>query len=95
MVHERAPARGLLMVLEPPCARTFVAGVQAQRRHVLAIKGANTAGKAIWPLKPSKTNKHGVKLFTIGTDTAKDAIFSPMSGDLTIFIQSPPVLMKS
>lgn len=47
-----------------------------QRRHVLAIKGANTAGKAIWPLKPSKTNKHGVKLFTIGTDTAKDAIFS-------------------
>jgi phage terminase large subunit GpA-like protein len=47
-----------------------------QRRRVYAIKGASQGGKPIWPLHPSRTNKHGVKVFTIGTDTAKDVIFS-------------------
>jgi phage terminase large subunit GpA-like protein len=47
-----------------------------QRRRVYAIKGHSEGGKPIWPLHPSRTNKHGVKVFTIGTDTAKDVIFS-------------------
>ena len=47
-----------------------------QRRHVYAIRGHNEGGRPIWPLRPSKTNKRGVKLFSIGTDTAKDVIFS-------------------
>lgn len=47
-----------------------------QRRYVYAIKGYSEGGRPIWPHKPSKTNKHGVKLFSIGTDTAKDVIFS-------------------
>jgi phage terminase large subunit GpA-like protein len=47
-----------------------------QRRRVYAIKGHSEGGRPIWPLRPSKTNKHGVKVFTIGTDTAKDVIFS-------------------
>lgn len=47
-----------------------------QRRHVYAIKGYSEGGRPIWPLRPSKTNKRGVKLFSIGTDTAKDVIFS-------------------
>lgn len=47
-----------------------------QRRGIYAIKGYSEGGRPIWPLRPSKTNKHGVKLFSIGTDTAKDLIFS-------------------
>ena len=47
-----------------------------QRRNVYAIKGYSEGGRPIWPLRPSKTNKRGVKLFSIGTDTAKDVIFS-------------------
>ena len=47
-----------------------------QHRGVYAIKGYSEGGRPIWPYKPSKTNKHGVKLFSIGTDTAKDVIFS-------------------
>lgn len=47
-----------------------------QRRGVYAIKGYSEGGRPIWPRRPSKTNKHGVKLFSIGTDTAKDVIFS-------------------
>jgi phage terminase large subunit GpA-like protein len=40
-----------------------------------AIKGANTRGNPIVS-KPSKNNKAGVWLWMIGTDTAKDQIFS-------------------
>jgi phage terminase large subunit GpA-like protein len=47
-----------------------------QRRNVYAIKGHSEGGTPIWPRSPSKTNKHGVKLFSMGTDTAKDVIFS-------------------
>lgn len=45
-------------------------------RRWFAIKGASTAGNPIAPRRPSRNNKHGVNLYKIGTDTAKDAIFS-------------------
>jgi phage terminase large subunit GpA-like protein len=43
-------------------------------RTVFAIKGSSERGKPIWPLKPAKNNKHGVKVYLVGTDTAKDLI---------------------
>lgn len=43
-------------------------------RNVFAIKGSSERGKPIWPLKPTKNNKHGVKVYLVGTDTAKDLI---------------------
>lgn len=45
-----------------------------QGRNVFAIKGSSEGGKPIWPLKPVKNNKHGVRLYMVGTDTAKDLI---------------------
>jgi phage terminase large subunit GpA-like protein len=47
-----------------------------QNRSVRAIKGASEAKQPIWPEKPSKRNKHGVKLYMVGTDSAKDVVFS-------------------
>lgn len=47
-----------------------------QRRGVFAIAGRAKPGAAIWPRTPSKANKYGVKLFQVGTDTAKDVVFS-------------------
>ena len=44
-------------------------------RRWFAIKGASTAGKPIVS-KPSRHNRHNVKIFSVGTDTAKDEIFS-------------------
>ncbi len=44
-------------------------------RRVFAIKGSSIAGKPIIS-RPSTSNKLGVKLFTVGTDTAKELIFS-------------------
>lgn len=46
-----------------------------QRRRVWATKGVG--GQPGRPLlsKPTKSNKHGVTLYTIGTDTAKDLLF--------------------
>jgi len=44
-------------------------------RRIYAIKGANTPGKPIVS-RPSKSNKARIKLFTVGTDTAKELIFS-------------------
>lgn len=51
----------------------FVKGRQG--RGVWAVKGANQPGRPIWG-RPGKMNKHGARLVTIGTDTAKDLIFS-------------------
>ena len=51
----------------------FVAG--RQNRRVFALKGASEAGKEIVG-KFSVNNRYRVKLFTIGTDTAKDRIFA-------------------
>ena len=44
-------------------------------RRVFAIKGSSVAGKPIIS-RPSTSNKMKVKLFTIGTDTAKELIYS-------------------
>lgn len=51
----------------------FVAGRQARR--IFALKGSSEAGKEIVG-KFSVNNRYRVKLFTIGTDTAKDRIFA-------------------
>lgn len=44
-------------------------------RKYFAIKGASTAGRPISG-KPSRTNSMGVKLYLLGTEAAKDLIFS-------------------
>jgi phage terminase large subunit GpA-like protein len=46
-----------------------------QRRRVWATKGVG--GQPGRPLlsKPGKANKHGIRLYTIGTDTGKDKLF--------------------
>jgi phage terminase large subunit GpA-like protein len=48
-----------------------------QARHVFALKGSSEAGKEILA-KFSMNNQYRVKLYTVGTDTAKDRIFSRM-----------------
>lgn len=53
----------------------FVAARQARR--IFALKGSSEAGKEIVG-KFSVNNRYRVKLFTIGTDTAKDRIFARM-----------------
>ena len=45
-------------------------------RRFFAIKGANTPGKPISPQKPSIVGTLRVRLFTIGTEAAKDLIFA-------------------
>ncbi|MDD2895488.1 MAG: phage terminase large subunit family protein [Aliarcobacter sp.] len=49
-------------------------------KRVFAIKGANTPGKPIVS-RPSTSNKYKAKLFTIGTDTAKELIFARLRLD--------------
>ncbi len=51
----------------------FVAARQARR--IFALKGSSEAGKEIVG-KFSTNNRYRVKLFTVGTDTAKDRIFA-------------------
>lgn len=54
------------------------------RRHVLAIKGASSPGKPVIAARPRKldikwqgdTDKKGAELWLIGTDTAKDWLYS-------------------
>lgn len=46
-----------------------------EHKRVFAIKGANTPGKPLVS-RPSTSNKGKVKLFTVGTDTAKELIFA-------------------
>jgi phage terminase large subunit GpA-like protein len=53
----------------------FVKG--RQHRRVFALKGSSDSGKEILG-KFSLNNTYRVKLFTIGTDTAKDRIFARM-----------------
>jgi Bacteriophage tail assembly protein len=49
-------------------------------RRWYAIKGASTAGNPIVS-KPRRNNKQGVRLFIVGTDTAKDTIFANLQVD--------------
>lgn len=44
--------------------------------NVYAIRGAKESHKPIWPAKPAKVGKHGVKVYEVGQDAAKDIILS-------------------
>lgn len=54
---------------------TYTKLKQKQGRRFFAVRGSSTSGKPIIS-KPSNNNAQRVKLFFIGTDTAKDTIFS-------------------
>lgn len=43
-------------------------------RHVYAIRGSRDARAAIWPAKPARVGKHGVKVYELGQSAAKDVI---------------------
>jgi phage terminase large subunit GpA-like protein len=43
-------------------------------RRFWAVKGANTPGKPLAPREPTLQGKPAVKLFTVGTETAKDTL---------------------
>lgn len=45
-------------------------------RRVWAIKGRGGSAHPIWPRRPSRNNKGRVHLFSLGVDTAKDAIYA-------------------
>lgn len=45
-------------------------------RRIWAVKGSSERGKPIIATRGSKANKGKVKLFTIGTDTAKELVYS-------------------
>lgn len=49
-------------------------------RRWYAVKGASTAGNPIVS-KPRRNNKQGVRLFIVGTDTAKDTVFANLRVD--------------
>ncbi|HPA64305.1 MAG TPA: phage terminase large subunit family protein [Spirochaetota bacterium] len=51
-----------------------------QSRRIFAIKGANTPGKPLIS-RPSLKNKGKVKLFTVGTDTAKEIIHARLKNE--------------
>ncbi len=53
-----------------------------QQRGVHATKGSSERGRPLIG-KPSRVNRHGVRVWPIGTDTAKDALF------LRLRIQAP------
>jgi len=55
---------------------SFVAPRQARVRcPVYATKGSSVRGRPIIAGRPSKRNKYGVRIFPVGTDTAKDNVF--------------------
>jgi len=56
----------------------FCAGKESRR--IFAIKGSNTIGSPLVS-RPSKSNKGKIKLFTVGTDTAKELIYSRLGVD--------------
>jgi phage terminase large subunit GpA-like protein len=57
----------------------FVRPVAKRRRRVWAIKGQSQSGKPIWPAKPSRNNSGRVPLYMIGTDSAKERIYSRLA----------------
>lgn len=64
-------------------------------RRVIAVKGANTPGKPILGGRPAavdvnvagKVVAKGVKLWTVGTDTAKDSLMNRLFGDKTASLE--------
>lgn len=54
----------------------FVRDETRKGRRLYALKGASAYGKPIAPLRPTKISSHKIKLYLVGTDTAKDVIFA-------------------
>jgi len=50
-------------------------------RRIYGTKGSNVAGKPIAPSKPSFNNKGNIPLYIIGTDTAKEVVFTRLKID--------------
>lgn len=68
----------------------FVRNAKHTLRRVIAIKGSNTPSRKILGLGTpqdvtyrGKTTKHGVLLYLVGTDTAKDLLYSRLIDDAT------------
>lgn len=55
---------------------SFVKQQQRNAKRVFAIKGYNIAGKPIAPARPTIAGRLKIKLFMIGTDTAKEVVYS-------------------
>lgn len=55
---------------------SFCKAQQRKAKRVFAIKGYNIQGKPIAPAKASIVGREKLKLFMIGTDTAKEVIYS-------------------
>lgn len=53
--------------------------VKRNRRRYLAHKGSNIRGLPLVPRKPSKTRKHKVPFYELGTDTGKDTLMGWLS----------------
>lgn len=60
----------------------FVRARQARRvapgiiQRIIAVKGSSHSGKPIIAARPAKKNKGKIHIYEVGTDTAKDTIFS-------------------
>jgi phage terminase large subunit GpA-like protein len=54
---------------------TYTKGKQKKGRRVYAVRGYSQSWRPVIS-KPSMNNSHRVKVFYVGTDTAKDTIFS-------------------
>ncbi len=52
-----------------------------EHRRIYGTKGSNIAGKPIAPKKPSFNNKGNIPLYIIGTDTAKEVVFTRLKID--------------
>lgn len=68
----------------------FVRNAKHTLRRLIAIKGSNTPSRKILGLGTpqdvtyrGKTTKHGVLLYLVGTDTAKDLLYSRLIDDAT------------
>jgi phage terminase large subunit GpA-like protein len=78
-------ARGINMTISTACIDAgghhaesvykFCKTMQRQGRRVYAIRGASQSWRPVIS-KMSNNNSHKVKMFIVGTDTAKDTIFS-------------------
>jgi phage terminase large subunit GpA-like protein len=79
-----------------------------QARRLMAGKGSNTPGRPILGSRPNKMDvnwkgkviEKGVKLWMIGTDTAKHALYARLIGDTNVLVdaadddtqQAPPIV---
>lgn len=78
--HEAGPALQIASACVDSGAHTepvyrYVKAKQLAGRAVYAVKGASSPGAPLVNLRPSVNNRYRVRLFYVGTDTAKDAIY--------------------